>query len=371
MKITFVLADHFPDDERVWYQQAASLKVRGHEVFVVSSKLEKCDLKNVFCFNDDGLSKKRVIGNLANILLEIKPDMLICDHPISVFAARKYNLLTTNRTPIVYDVTEWYPSRTNLQNRFFFRKMIKFIALLSLSFFAGCTTNKFIFGEYHKGIFFRILFPFKKYIYLPYFATVEDVKQYPVQNIADRCELFYSGKLSKASGFDKVLEVAVKCAKKMANTEFVLKVVSNQEFEIDKWSHIQNLKIILMKKIPYHDFCEEIGKSDIFMDLRKIDFVNNYSLPIKIFYYLAAGRPVIYSESKAIKNFFSKNEIENFGLLTDPNPIDKIVDTIAFFVHNRDYYYQCCTFSYEIAKNKYHWNIIKNKFTDFIENNAA
>ena len=367
MKITFVLTFHLPNDERFWYQQAEALKACGDEVFIISSKIENSDLDNVICFNDLGLSKRVVINKIKNILFEIKPELIICDNPIAILAAKKFRTSTKKRTPIIYDVTEWYPSTLNLQNMNVFKKTVKFFTLLFLSFLAGCIVDKFIFGEYHKSKAFRTLFPFKPFIYLPYFANIELIKQYPVHDIANKCELFYSGNLTDTNGFDKVLKVVEKCAEKIPNTKFVLKIISSQEFDVNTFCNIKNIEFQFIKQLPFIDFCAEIGKSDLFLDLRKIDTFN-YSLPIKIFYYLATGRPVIYSELKAIKKFFPENEWNSFGQLVNPDHTEKIVKIIENYIHKPDFYNNCCNFSYEIAKNKYHWNNIKDVFIDFIEN---
>lgn len=369
MKIAFVLTVHLPDDERVWYQQAATLKGRGHEVSIISSKIESCHLPNVFCFNDSGLSKRFVIQKITDILSGIEPEVVICDNPVAISSAKKYSASKKKRMTTIYDITEWYPSLLNINHLNIFKKIVKFISLIFFSIYAGCVADKFIFGEYYKGLFFRILFPFKKFIYLSYFANIEFIKQYPIQNISKRCELFYSGNLTEMHGFDKVLKVAQKCAEKMPNTKFVLKIITTQKIDSNYLSHVENLELQLIKKLPFLDFCAEIGKSDLFFDLRKNIFIKKHSLPIKIFYYLAAARPVIYTDSNAIRKFFPKNEIQNFGHLVNPNCIDKIVEIIENYVNNPDIYTKCCNFSYEITQNKYNWNHIKEIFIDFVEKN--
>jgi glycosyltransferase involved in cell wall biosynthesis len=369
MKISFVLTVHLPDDERVWYQQAKALTESGHNVSIISSKIEHSDYSNVFCFNDLELPKKNVIQRIKNILLDIKPEIIICDNPIAVIAAKKYTTSKKAKTTLIYDVTEWYPSKINLLNFNFLKKIIKFFSLIFLSFYAGCIVDKFIFGEYYKSRFFRFLFPRKKFIFLSYFANIEFIKQYPIRDISKKCELFYAGNLTKANGYDNILKVAEQCAAKMPNTMFVLKVIATQHFDISTFKNYKNLDFQFINKLPFLDFCEEIGKSDLFFDLRKIDFLKNHSLPIKIFYYLAAKRPVIYSNVKAIRKFFSKNEINNFGHLVNPKDIENIVKIIENYVNNPDYYNKCCNFSYEIAKNRYQWKHIEQIFIDFIENN--
>ena len=370
MKIAFLLTVHFPDDERVWYQQAETLRNCGHEIFVISSKTNNCDFQNTVCFDDAETPKKQLIQKLKNILIDIKPEIIICDNPISVVSAKKYKKSAQEKTKIIYDVTEWYPSKLNLQNMNILKKIIKFFSLIFLSLSAGFFTDKFIFGEYHKGVVFRILFPLKKYIYLSYFANSELIKQYPINDISKRCEFFYSGNLKKVNGFDQILKVVFKCAENNPNTKFVLKLISRQNFDLSNQKQLQNVEIKQLKQLNFLDFCNEIGKSDIFFDLRQIDFVNNHSLPIKIFYYLASGRPVIYSDLKAIKRFFPKEELNNFGAFVNPKNIEKIVAKIENYIKNFDYYNNHCNFAYNIIQNKYNWDKIKSDFINFIENNG-
>lgn len=367
MKIAFILTAHLPDDERVWYQQAEALRGRGHDVFIISSRIAQSNLNNVVCFNDLKLPKRTVIHKIKNILFDINPEMMICDNPIAVIAAKKFKTKTKKKTTIVYDVTEWYPSSLNLKNINVVSIIVKFFSLTFLSFYAGCIVNKFIFGEYYKGRFFRILFPCKKFIYLPYFANIELIKQYPIRDISKECELFYSGNLTNTKGFDQVLKVAEQCAEKMPNTQFVLKIISSQKIDNQIFENQKKLKIQWIQQLPFLEFCEEIGKSDLFLDLRKINFTRNYSLPIKIFYYLATGRPVIYSKIKAIKKFFPKNEFNQWGYLVTPNHTEQIIEIIENYINNPESYNKSCNFSYELSTNKYHWNNLKEIFIDFIE----
>jgi glycosyltransferase involved in cell wall biosynthesis len=369
MKIAFVLTDHLPDDERVWYQQAEALKYCKHNVFIISSKTDICNLQNVICFNDFDLTKKKVIQKINTILVEIAPEIIICDNPLSIISTKKYKNSTKKKTTVIYDITEWYPSKKNLQNINVLKKIFKFFVLIFLSFYSACVVDKFIFGEYHKSKIFKILFPFKKYIFLPYFATVELIKQYPINDISKKCELFYSGNLTEEKGFHHVLDLALKCAQKMPNTKFLLKIVSNQNFDFDILNKTENIEFHLIKQLPFLDFCKEIGKSDIFLDLRKIDFENNRCLPIKIFYYLTTGRPVIYSELKAIKKFFTKTELNYLGELVKPQKTDAIVTLIEKYINNPDYYKKHCDFSYNITQNKYNWENIQKHFINFVENN--
>ncbi len=363
MKIAFVSVVHFPDDERIWFQQAESLKKAGCEVFVISTRIDNCLLPNTFCFDDLGIPKLKVVSKIVDCLQKIKPQVIICDNPIAVLAGVTYKKSDKN-VQVVYDITEWYPSKKNLRNISFLKKVYKIFATIPLSLYAGLRVDKFIFGEYYKAKPFRILFFWKDYIFLPYYATFSLVKSYPISDISKKCEFFYAGRLNSESGFCKLLEVVVKIAQKYPKTAFSLQILTAIEDMQIKDELPSNLQIKKKSILPFKDFCQEIGKSDIFFDLRKKDVENTHCLPIKLFYYMASGRPVIYSDLKAIrkKNF----EINQIGFLVNPTDTNEIINVISNYLQNPDLYRQHSLRARQLAEEKYNWESLENKFVNFV-----
>ena len=98
------------------------------------------------------------------------------------------------------------------------------------------------------------------------------------------------------------------------------------------------------------------------MDLRTADWENNRCLPIKIFYYLAAGRPVIYSNLKAIRKEIP--EIESVGVLvnTQKDAVHAITDYTTCYKKYEKY----CLRARELAENKYNWSKYEKLFADFV-----
>ena len=78
-------------------------------------------------------------------------------------------------------------------------------------------------------------------------------------------------------------------------------------------------------------YLELIKDTDIFMDLRSIDFENSHCLPIKLYYYIALERPIIFSNLKAISKSIN---IQKFGKLVDPTDSNKIAKIILIYVKN-------------------------------------
>jgi glycosyltransferase involved in cell wall biosynthesis len=364
MKVAFVLVNHLPDDERVWFQEADSLKKAGCEIFIVSTRTKASPLPQTYCFDDMGMPKKQVIRKVASILFSILPDVIICDNPVAILAAQHYKKQTNQPVRIIYDVTEWYPSYNNLRGISLIRKLIKLILLCFLSFYSAWFLSGFIFGEYYKALPFRIFFPWKKHIYLSYCANVDKITVYPVKDIRKECIFLYAGNLTKRKGFDVVLNTAKECAFLFPNTKFILRVLSAASCNSLDETLPVNMEIQFISLLPFVSFCEEIGKADICFDLREINIESTHCLPIKLFYYMAAGRPVIYSNLKAICKAIP--EINQFGSLVDPRNTAKTVSFISRYINDEDYYCSSCATARRLAEEKYDWNKIEMSFIAFI-----
>ncbi|MDR0832903.1 MAG: glycosyltransferase [Candidatus Symbiothrix sp.] len=341
MKVAFVLSVHLSDDERVWYQEAKSLSDAGCEVFVVT---------------EDWKAQ----------LLDIQPNVLICDHPGAIILAYQYKRHTTQPVRIIYDVTEWYPSKKYLRGASFLKTRLKFIALIAIVYCIAWLVDGFIFGEYYKARPFRCLFPWKKYVYLSYYADPQQITTYPFRDISKQCVLLYAGTLTKEKGFDRVIHVAQTAAIRFSDTRFTLRILSKEEREIE--SNLPNLEVQVLPFLPFPDFCAEIGKADIFLDLRSNDIENTHCLPIKLFYYMAAQRPVIYSNLRAIKK--EVPEITQAGLLVNPNDINTIVSQIGRYIHDKTEYQRAGQLARQLTEAKYNWARIAPTFVQFITQNG-
>ncbi len=263
---------------------------------------------------------------------------------------------------ILYDITEWYPSKKNLRGLNILKRFSKFLFLTAISLYSSLFVSAFIFGEHYKAKPFRFLFFWKKYIYLPYYACVPDITCYPVKDLRKECTLFYAGSLTAEKGFYNVLNVASECARQMPDTKFILQIISPNPLPRNITAH--NYSLLITPQLPFEEFITEIGKADIFLDLRKIDFENNRCLPIKLFYYIAAARPVIYSNLKAIRK--EVPDIADFGTLI--NPINTITATtiVKNYINNYELYKTHCDNARKTAEQKYNWIFYEKLFVNFI-----
>lgn len=355
MMVLFALSIHRAEDERVFFQQMETLNRHGFQTSVVS--LIDDDLM------DGTFSLKQKLAHLIEVFKRKKPSIIVGDSPIVILAAFRYKKCYASDVRLVYDVTEWIPSKKNMTNCSLFLRPFKWIALSLFSCLAGFLTTAFIFGEHHKALPFRLVFPSKKHLNLSYYATFNEIKRFPIRKKDAEWKLCYSGSLSDEKGFNKVLSVITEAAQNRQNHSFVFKLFSSDKPMIE---HLlpSNVKLDWCGYLSFTDFCSQIGDADIYFDLRKIDFENTRCLPIKLFYYMAAGRVVIYSDLKAIP--IGVPEIEKFGVLVNPSDEKQVVEALLNYIDQEELYVEHCHNAEFLARNKYDWSKIEDSFVDFI-----
>lgn len=371
--ILFLNAVHFSLDDRVFYHQAQSV-VKNQEHAVICSSIDsvKTRIENIDFQSTDmtHLSFLKKILALALQVRHIKPNIIICDSPIAVFAA--FIAKTNNRHKIIYDITEWYPSKKNLITTSPISIIPKAFFLILISVLAGILSDKFIFGEYYKSIPFKKLFFWKKSIILPYYPNLKYLKKSNKSIINNEINLLYAGFINKDKGIVNVFNTVQELADIEPNLTIKLNIIGKFTSENDSLIFNEfikrkspNIIITRIDFLPFKEFCNEISKNDICLDLRQIDFENNRCLPIKLFYYIACGKPVIYSNLKSIQHDVPNF---NFGYLCNPNDSRTIASHITNYINEMDLYQIACKNAIIESTKNYNWELIEKSFLDFIRN---
>jgi glycosyltransferase involved in cell wall biosynthesis len=309
------------------------------------------------------------------ILQEVKPDLIICTDPSAVHTAYHYRKSQNRELRIVYDVTEWYPSKKDLSRHTLPVRILLFPGYIFDNLLAGARAGAFIFGEWYKSRPFRIFFPRKEHIYVGYYPSLDYIpytKPVPPEKVL---HLSYSGKLSREKGFGHFLEVVERLGQKRSMPEIRLRIIGWYEEGKEKKIYEKRLsalkKHIRVEMHPFTDFrtfLRLISDTDIFLDLRATDPENQRCLPIKLFYAAAFGRPVIYSDLMAIRK---EVEIDRFGFLTDPADRDRVVSLLEKYIDDPELYLHHCRNARELAEKKYNWEAIKEEFISFCNKTAG
>ena len=152
MNITFLTSGHDPYDDRIFYHMAGSLRVHENNVSIISSKKDRNETVDgilIDCFEGNKLPKREKVRQFIKRLTDFKPDLIICSEPLTILAARKYSVVQSRKIRIIYDITEWYPSKKNLSDYTFILKWFIFIKLLIFNLWITRYAHSFIFGEWY------------------------------------------------------------------------------------------------------------------------------------------------------------------------------------------------------------------------------
>ncbi len=371
-KIIFLNTGHLSLDDRVFYHQAKSLVKQGYDIEIISTKEtfnSEIDSVKINSYDDNGFTQKQKLNEIVRCLTASKPRLVIADTPLAVIASSIYR--KQNSIRIVYDITEWYPSKKNLLYNKGLGKFFKICVLSIINLTAGFKSDFFIFGEHFKALPFRILLFWKPFIYLPYYPDLNYINYFPPEKIENEFNLTYSGIINIEKGIDAVIQSVDLAASKSPAINFNLRIIGYFPQKIDQ-THFEkltnqlnnNLKITLEKYLSFKDFCSTIGNTHLFLDLREKDIENSNCLPIKLFYYLACGRPVIYSDLKSIKKAIPNI---NFGYLLPPTNTEKISDAITKYINDSQLYNDHCENALKLSHNQFNWELIEKNFITFIQ----
>jgi glycosyltransferase involved in cell wall biosynthesis len=374
MNISFLTTGHDPFDDRIFYHMAASLSAHGNNVGIISSKQNLKQLAGGIVINSfagDDLPKKDKISQFVQRLSEFTPEIIICSEPLAVLAAKQYSKKQSGKIRIVYDITEWYPSKKNLTA---YKPPVRwycFIKLLAFNLWVSKFADSFIFGEWYKSRPYRLLFPQKLFIYTSYYPDLKFISFIKPELQEGKIRLTYSGKISLEKGYGNFFSVLKELAENISDLKIDVKIIGWYESSRDKEdceifirSVSPNITITILERQSFLNFINLIKETDLFVDLRSDDFENQHCLPIKLFYYAAMGRPVIYSDLKAIRR---EVEIEKFGFLVKPGNTSRIVQIISEYLKNKESYYEHCINARKLADSNYNWQKISPLFIRFIE----
>ncbi len=371
MRVLFLTTAHKYDDDRIFYHQAKELNSQGFEVKICSLNSE-CkaivDGIQIESYKILDHTNQYKIRTLQSVCEGFQPDCIICSEPLAVVAAKKFAKDT--KTAIVYDITEWYPSYRMLQGYSFFSKIINYIKFFLIQLYVGFVSTHFIFGEESKRYPLAYVFPFKKKLMLPYYPDEKYIHKNIKTPESNKITLCYTGRISKEDGIGNFFSAVNILRNMRPNLGISVLIIGAPKKEDDQkyfsdLLHLYSFENVLIKKpVKFEFFTEAYTDADLCFDLREKNPEYNLSLPIKLFYYIASGKPVIYSNLKAIEKHI---DVKNFGHLTDPEDSESIAHLIAGYSDNHQLYLEHAKNARSAFEEKYNWKLIKKTFIDFVK----
>ncbi|MBB4807990.1 glycosyltransferase involved in cell wall biosynthesis [Chryseobacterium defluvii] len=370
-KILFLTTSHSYNDDRIFYHQAKELAKQGYEVKICSLSAEyKGSIDGIeiesYSIIDESIALK--MKTLQEACQRFQPDCVICSEPLAVVAAKQ--IRKEKKISIIYDITEWYPSMRMVERYPFFLKFIHAIRFFLIQLYAGYLSTHFIFGEYTKRFPLAYVFPFKKRIILPYFPDDSYIHTNIRKLDPGKITLCYTGQMSEEKGIGNFFEAADRLRKKQPGLRVDILLIGSARKKKDEeyfskllaqyaWENIR-----IERPASFETFTHAYSDADICFDLRELNYENDHCLPIKIFYYAASGKPVIYTDLKATRKHV---DVSEFGFLVDPKDPDSIAEIISAYIADPELYHTHACNAREEYEKKYNWNIIRNSFTDFVQ----
>ncbi len=370
-KIALITTGHPPFDERIYWKFALSISSNDYETAIfcstenINEKKQNILLKG---FKEDSLSRKGRLNKLLYLISEFKPDLTICFETSAIIPAYKYKKSINNKCKIISDITEWYPENV----AFKYGGVKKWMFYFTLYFFNIYATNLadiLILGEKNKIKRYELISPTKSKVIISYYPVLEYFNHYAYAFDAKNLYLAFSGKLSAERGFHRFIDVVNSIALRHQEITFIVvlsgqKLLHEDELEIRSSFKYKNISLELIHFSSYDKISEGLKNVHICFDLRELKIVHD-SVPIKFYEYLASGKPVIYSNIKAIAEGFDNI---NFGFLVDPYNIDEIVSKIEIYLSNKELLIEHSQNGRAIIKNGKNWETESEKLIKLIRN---
>ncbi|UKB83716.1 glycosyltransferase [Chryseobacterium sp. MEBOG06] len=370
-KVLFLTTSHSYNDDRIFYHQAKTLKERGYEVKI-------CSLYADFNGTIDGIgiesyaviegSINRKVETFQNVCETFQPDCIICSEPLAVVASKKW--VKEKKISCIYDITEWYPSMSMLREYTFPAKIVHAAKFFLIQLYAGIVSTHFIFGESTKKFPLAYLFWWKRQMILPYYPDPVYIKESIKEPRPCTITLCYTGQISKDKGIGNFFKAIDVIHQKAPDLKVRVLIIGSAKYDGDKIYFSSLLAkhsfadIEIRKPSSFEQFTEVFADADLCFDLREINFENNHSLPIKLFYFMGAGKPVIYSNLKGIRRHMGTLL---FGELVDPKDADSIAEKVINYAGNPELYHSHAVKARKMFNEKYNWRTISGSFVDFVK----
>ena len=337
-RICLVTSGHPPFDERIFWKFGQSLNENGYAVSIICSTEQINKVINdisIVGFDGFSLNKKKKIDSFYDLITVSNPDIIICSEMLPVFAALKFKKHHSD-TKIILDVTEWFPE--NVAYKFNgVKRWIKYFQLLIPYLYVLQKVDHLIIGEVTKKKRYDLIARSKPKSVVGYYPVLKYFNYQKPDLSKEEIILGYAGVITFERGINTLLQVSISVADKFPQKKFKLLLFGRFTHQTEENEFKQKISTINIIKVEFVDWTDYdkmssvIERMDICFDLRERNFIYSNSLPIKIFEYMACGKPFIYSDIKPIRN---EIDYEKYGFLVNPDNESEIINAIESYLSN-------------------------------------
>ncbi len=369
MNIVIATTGHPPFDERIFYKFAVSLRLSGHAVSIVSAQQESTNESEgikIKGFDGTSFSKKDKIEKLYGEIAAFNPSLVICCEPLAIPAAHRYKKKSNEPVKIIYDITEYYPHQNTLNQYSGISRMVQYIRLSMFNVYASNLADYLFIGEEGKARLYDIIAPSRKKAIIGYYPPKRYFHYFPPAYDGTNFTLCYAGSNAGSSGFRRFIELINMAAQRFPDKSFTAKVIGMEtESGRDKGLRsFSNIKTIYTGRTNYKDYPAKFEGTDVCIDLRDKNIVFNRSLPIKVFDYIACGKPFIFSDLDSFKGY---DDLRDAGLMTDPDDLESALKRISLYVNHPEKLREDSLTAYKLFEEKYNWENVEKKMIEIID----
>ena len=339
-RISLLTSGHPPFDERIYWKFAKSLIESNYLVSIFcSTTYINQNTDNILIKGFDGTeySRRKKIDEFTILLKSFNPDLIICSEPLPVFAANKFSR-NKKSVKIILDITEWFPE--NVAFKFsgikkwlqYFKLFLPYIYILQL-------VNHIVVGEKNKKKRYDLLAFNKTKNIIGYYPVLKYFNYRPPDLLKEEIVLGYAGVVTIERGIINLLRISNAIAENYPDKSFTLLIFGKFTYYNEESHFHQLLKQYKSIKVEFANWTDYdkmsivIEKMDICFDLRDRNFIYRNSLPIKIFEYMACGKPFIYADIKPISNEIN---IHQHGFLVNPDNDQEVISAVERYLNNPD-----------------------------------
>lgn len=331
---------HSPNDDRILYREALSLKKRYKNITIIGVGKEAGNsyYKGIKLITIVKNSVIKIIRSIKFVIESEKPNILHVHDP---FLLKMSNKFRKAGVKIIYDVHENHYLTYKL-----FSKRNKTIKNIFGSIL------KFAENHYSKKVDAIITVTpdlYKKFLEIN--ENTYEIRNYPNEDVFNEVEndilineikkfkgddllMIYIGQIS----IKRNLELAILTTKKLRERKYKIKLLAIGSGETNDMLFYKRLAdkykdfFKIMSIIPHHEIHQVLKNSDIGWAV--LPYTDNFlfSFPNKIFEYMSVGIPFIASHLKYVKEII--NETKS-GIIVDELSIDEVVNVIDDFFKNK------------------------------------
>lgn len=369
--IVILSSGHAHNDERIFWKFSRSLHLHGNKVIIsTSTETRRITREGIIIdsFEGKNMKKKEKVNRFFYLLKQYCPDIVICAEPLTIVPAARFRKIADKEVFVISDITEWYPENfTSKLNGL--QKVTRYILLWLFNVYTIQLVDGIIIGEISKKKRYDIIAARKNKIIIGYYPVLEFFKFSPPPFDGINITLCYAGLLKFNRGILTLLDICRILKRRHPDINIKLKIAGNFESlnEQNEFSsqtnNIRDFQIEHVKWSEYPNISRIMAEADICFDLRVHNFVYDNSLPIKVFEYMAAGKPFIFTDIKPLREI---TEIQGFSHLVEPDDLAGILNILELYIKDPRLLEKHSKDARKCAEDFFNWEAESIKLIGFI-----